>query len=364
LIERGIDVLVAKHRQMGGGEVIVTLPAGNRNLAQGHASPRRKQRGDLATHMLNWHLPPADPSMNAMEVWIRGDATVLADSVTLMVTPPGREESLSPVSLQTVDHAVDLRDLQDDGHPHSVLLKAGDDDLPIGRVTLRRDHVTGAIALHIILAPTDPRLTGRRPAPAGMWTVGIACKAAKAKDVVVQAWVLRDDFLPGFRGIRRQSILTDALYQKRTPKGFPELEDHQDATVRRAGTLNAIASGLVAPGFAEQHARVTVGGLIGATGPRREPTPAPYSGSPLSPDASWSEPEQIDCRAMCDRTVVRPGLPAAGTLSGSVGALNGTSVAAPQVLRALIEAGATLETLSDLLAAFSARQAERTTNHL
>ncbi len=90
--------------------------------------------------------------------------------------------------------------------------------------------------------------------------------------------------------------------------------------ILRAGTLNAIATG--------SDRRVVGGRFDGPDGAR---DPAPYSGNPL-PDT----PEHITAARECERSKVLPGIIAAGTRSGTRVAVNGTSVAAPQVLRRLL----------------------------
>ncbi len=339
LIERGMNALVKQHRSEGGGEVLVTLPAGNRNLARGHAAPARRIARNRAGFDLTWRMPPGDPSSNALDLWLRrrtGDAP-LADSVTLKLTPPDAEKPLHAQDLKAPAATLDLQQRAAGEIPHSVLLRPAPGAAPIGRATLRRDIPTGALSLSVMLAPTDPRGSGRAPTPPGDWRLSVESHDSAPDDVDLQAWVLRDDTLPGFRDGRRQSTFVDPAYRERSREGFARPKDDGPATIRRAGTLNAIATGTVPPELRGFHSRVVVGGAIEHAGLFAAPEPTPYSSNPLPPSEGWGDDERIDCRAATDRSPFRPGVLGANTRSGSRAALNGTSVAAPQVLRYMIE---------------------------
>ena len=106
----------------------------------------------------------------------------------------------------------------------------------------------------------------------------------------------------------RAGLLSRCLCTKSSPGGlvlpWPS---------RRSGTLNGFGSGAMP---------VTVAGYRQADG-----TMAPYSGSGVK---GGSKP---DAAAVSDRSAVLRGVLTAGTFSGAVAAVGGTSVAAPQVTR-------------------------------
>ena len=360
LINRGIDALVTQHQALGGGEVIVTLPAGNRNLARGHAAPRGAVMDGRARFAVKWHLPPGDPSSNTMEMWLRRreGAVPVSGEVTLRLRSPDGLEPPAPQPMAEVNEPIQLRQGNDPALPHSVLLRPAAGEPPIGRATLRRDIATGALLLTLILAPTDPRRTGRDPAPAGTWEVSVESQDSTPETLDMQAWILRDDTLPGFRGTRVQSTFVDTAYRARTPEGFPDLADRENAEVRRAGTMNSIATGKVAVSLSTHHARITVGGTIRAKGAGRARAPTPYSASPLPEGEGWDGPESIACWATSDRTPLRPGVLGAGTMSGTRRMLNGTSVAAPQVLRRLVAQDVRIDGLKAALAEMSGVNSE------
>lgn len=103
--------------------------------------------------------------------------------------------------------------------------------------------------------------------------------------------------------------------------------------------MNAIATGTVPSELSDVRARVVLGGSIGRSGMYAGPEPTPYSANPLPPNEGWGADERLDCRATTDRSPFRLGVLGANTMSGSRAALNGTSVAAPHVLRYLVENG-------------------------
>ena len=93
----------------------------------------------------------------------------------------------------------------------------------------------------------------------------------------------------------------------------PERDEPKSA-VKRAGTLNPIATG--------RHT-IVIGGFR-----RKDLLPADYSG-----EGAVASRVGPDALAVSDHSIVHSGLLAAGTRSGSVIALTGTSLAVPQITR-------------------------------
>jgi hypothetical protein len=105
-----------------------------------------------------------------------------------------------------------------------------------------------------------------------------------------------------------------------------EEDNHPDQPpchVKRAGLINAIATGERA---------VVIGGFL-----RKDYRPARYSaGGPITPKQGGTLDPNLrkpDALAVSEDSKVHAGVLAAGSRSGSVVALNGTSVAAPQITR-------------------------------
>jgi hypothetical protein len=154
-----------------------------------------------------------------------------------------------------------------------------------------------------------------------VWQVDFQCSGTLKG---VKAWIKRSDTLSGRRAKGRQSYFDDAAYPRFAANGRPLDFDPPSSSsyVRRFDTLSGIATG--------GETRV----IAGFTGPSIYP--ARYSshglrnlgGTPTGPD--WSEVSE-ECAAL-------HGVLAAGTRSGSVVAMNGTSVASPQATRWLAQA--------------------------
>jgi hypothetical protein len=104
-------------------------------------------------------------------------------------------------------------------------------------------------------------------------------------------------------------------------RGDAQLQDHPSAQVQRCGTLNSLATGRL----------VDVVGSVDSQG-----KPAPYS-SAQDTGGPAKKPQAHHVMAITDGSRAQLGILAAGTHSGSVVALRGTSMAAPQLTRALAQ---------------------------
>lgn len=150
-------------------------------------------------------------------------------------------------------------------------------------------------------------------APAGRWTLQVS-NGTDAPTTVNLA-VQRDDSVAGYRQRARQSYL-----------------DHRDAygwDAETADHTNPAASPITREGTHSAYAGAAAAATVGAA---RCPdlVAAPYS----SRGAGWTLPAPSGS-AVGDEAPALPGVLAAGTFSGAVRALSGTSGAAPQWTRAL-----------------------------
>ncbi|HEY3046195.1 MAG TPA: hypothetical protein VGJ72_01860, partial [Polaromonas sp.] len=178
----------------------------------------------------------------------------------------------------------------------------------------------GTCAL-LALAPTfsfDPKTA---TVPSGVWQITLTNSGKQA--VTIDAYVERDDVVIGTRSGARQSHFEDQWYDT---SGNPDsFVDHPDnpSTIRRSGSFNSIATGAKT---------ISVGGV-------RQAGPMWAHYSPRKPDPDASRPERPGVVKMpathadSDENPVLVGLKAAGTRSGGVARLVGTSDAAPQVTR-------------------------------
>jgi hypothetical protein len=163
-------------------------------------------------------------------------------------------------------------------------------------------------------------------APSGTWTVTL--ENIGLIEEPVEAWIQWDDAPLGFPRRGRQSYFDEKRYERFDAQGREIQEDtHPEQLasrchVKRAGSMNAIATG---------RKTIVVGGSLGD-----EVRPAKYSaGGPITRAAGSLEVHRHgpDVTAVSDDSLVHLGVLTVGTRSGSVVAMNGTSVAAPQVTR-------------------------------
>ena len=120
----------------------------------------------------------------------------------------------------------------------------------------------------------------------------------------------------GFRGRGRQSYFDHECYHRFDAQGreIEHDDDQPPCVVKRSGSINALATG---------NRTLVVGGFL-----RKEGRLASYSSRVSA--GSLGAPQYL---APSDDSKVHGGVLAAGTRSGSVVAMNGTSVATPQVAR-------------------------------
>jgi hypothetical protein len=173
-------------------------------------------------------------------------------------------------------------------------------------------------------------------APAGTWRVTLTDTGLTPRDRV-QAWIQRDESLYGYPRRGRQSYFDHADYVRFDHGGRAVADDASAprCLVKRAGLINAIATGPGAIVGRRAVQTIVIGGYQ-----RRAGTVAAYSaGGPTTPprDTQIMNRPGPDALAPSEDLAVHRGVLAAGTRSGSVVALGGTSVAAPRVARMIAE---------------------------
>ncbi|MEM6354350.1 MAG: hypothetical protein AAF844_01540 [Pseudomonadota bacterium] len=310
---RAMEALIAAHQEevaaMGltvvapveGGKarVEIVLPSGNRRQAQGHASTGQVKKGQ-STLSLPWRVQPGDRTPSYLEFWLPEDAEKLA----LTIGWPGSAPLDVPLAFDVPQ----------------VLYGPGG---AVARVTLdtRED---GVPRVFVALAPSDAGASGRRPAPSGIWQVALS--ATLPTGGRINAHVLRDDTALGFAPRGRQSYLDYPDYARLGPDGdVLDVDPVPVGPVRRDGAFNGMAGGvspLVVAGYRQREAA----DRPGAPGD----WPALYAGAPAAGSSA-----KLSASGVSDRSRLHSGVLAAGSLSGSTIAMNGTSVAAPQMARAI-----------------------------
>lgn len=333
LIEEAIDELIATRRTVASAPLRVVFAAGNSYLTQGHAwISLPKGSGRLAAE-LPWRVQPCDGSPSFVEIWFNevgeldGAQDVPVTGFTVELCAPDGSTT-GPVAASD---------------PPRFLGAPAPAHAPMAMVHFctRSANGRGPLAL-IALAPSSPAerelhfspkfaVERRWPAlaPSGVWTIKIANDGRFGADC--HAYVQRDDASMGRRSLGRQSRFDEPQYRRFDDQGRVEENDLVggvvDSYARRIGTLNGMATGREVDVAAA--AQAVPGGHRIA---RYAASDIPGSGRP---DFGW------DVAAVADDSPVLFGVLAAGTRSGSCVAVNGSSVAAPLLTRALARSFAT-----------------------
>jgi hypothetical protein len=298
VLEAAMDQLIA----LKAGGLQIVLPVSNSYQGRTHANATLGQGEQVALH---WRGQPADKTQNFLELWLPAQA----QGVTVQLTPPGLP-ALPPLAWGQSG----IWD-SDDGQPLCALI------YPEAVAT----GTQGTCAL-LAVAPTTAFKRKVATAPSGAWQISLT--NTQAGPVTLDAYVERDDEIIGVRTGARQSHFVDRWYD--TSGNPASFVDHpgNPSLIRRSGSFNSIATGA--------HT-VSVGGtrMVG-------PTWARYSPRKPDPDAGRSERPGVvktpGTQAWSDENPALLGLKAAGSRSGGMSRLVGTSDAAPQVTRKIFNA--------------------------
>jgi hypothetical protein len=303
-IELAIDARIS--RRMATAPTDVVLPSGNSRLSRLHAKislPANSKNRDERT--LQFRVLPDDRTCSYLEIWLptRDETWPDDDWMKLTLKPPGGQKStylMADAGKRAIEWAPD----------GNVLCKVYYEF--IGPPTNRGRYM-------IALLPTALPDSEQQLAPFGTWTIGF--KNPMDKEIDVEASIQWDDRPLGYPQNGRQSHFIDDCYQRFDEISGREVEADNESMIKRDGSINAIATGsrtIVAAGYVRKENRVV----------------EYSSGGPISPAAAKAVNRQgPDAVARSDESYVHQGILAAGTRSGSVVAMNGTSVAAPRIAR-------------------------------
>jgi hypothetical protein len=310
ILAKALDALVAREPA---GELQVVLAAGNSFSARGHAAFRILQGAQVT---LCWRVLPGSEMPGFLQLWLPAGS-----DVQISVTPAGARGS-DPVWMRADSVSVWPSLAQ----PSAAVLYL--------EASSRGD---GAMIL-IAIAPTAVETLGRRPAaPHGDWSINLRSAAGIES---VHAYIARNDTGVGSKRRGRQSYFVDARDEAdkylRSANDDPDrgnLEDDHlygvgsrvDTQVRRRGTINGIATG--------RSPVVVAGYQRNFTDDPDKGKHAPYSSAGMEGDPRGRGPTTS---VPTDESAVLKGIRAAGSRSGSSFRLVGTSSAAPQRARTLL----------------------------
>jgi hypothetical protein len=175
--------------------------------------------------------------------------------------------------------------------------------------------------------PTSSQTASDKLAPSGKWVIEFE-RGEIADDQYVEVRIERDETLPGYPPFGRQAYFDNACYVRFDEFGAPLAVDPPDSEcpIRRAGTLSGFATGKLP---------LVVGAYTQSNGLMSDYS----SAGPISAKRGSTVPNRVgpDASARADDSPVLYGVLAAGTRSGSMVRMNGTSVSAPLVARYIAE---------------------------
>jgi hypothetical protein len=299
LLERAIDGMVRPVVSAEGlsrpSDMRLVLAAGNGAKRRGHAAGELqalKSSGQIAFQVL-----PDTPIDTMIEVWIDSTEALDLDNkkVAVELTSPSGETI-------TVDLSNDLGALEDASGRYTAMANATD----------QSPDCQDLLGFVIAISPTrkSPFMAKRGRAPHGLWSLEIHNLSTVA--ISFSAQIQRANPALGDKGTRREA---------RFAKGG------KAATyVTRDETLNNIATGANS---------ITVGGCLVKGNPWPDPS------HPMNREFEVeysSRGAAVSVLAPSDYSLGLHGILAAGSRSGTLARMDGTSVAAPQVARALLNA--------------------------
>ncbi|MBM1173925.1 hypothetical protein [Microvirga arabica] len=307
-IELDFDDILREHNAIPGNKPMrVVIPSGNSHLARAHATVQFQAAGSHAT--LPLRMLPDDLTPSFVEIWLP-PAAVAGNRVELTIATP--QGDVSPPL--------------EENDSHFLRYEVGGKALCEARYHFF-PAPTGRGMFLISLQPTMRLESEKSPvpndpvAPAGLWNLTLKNLGLSSHEPI-EAWVQRDDAPVGYPRRGRQAYFDVPSYEVYGHDGRPLEEDDPGCPVKRAGSINAIATG---------RDTIVIGGLM-----RKELRPPAYSaGGPVTAPAGATSPHRSgpDALTVSDDSLVQSGVLAAGTRSGSVIAMNGTSVAAPLITR-------------------------------
>ncbi len=305
LVSEVLQYYSARH---SGQKLWMTLPAGNNNLTQGHGVLPLESGQENALSMVSL---PDDRTASHVEFWMPfGMSNSDQAKVSFTLTSPCGKAN-GPFHCQP-----DTRHRIHDANGAVV-----------GHLAIaHKPAPTERTAAILTLLPTFSLSKPEHTAPSGRWTLcAFVAQPSNFGKSTCQVWIQRDRGLPGYRPGGRQSYFVDPKYQRFGKFSRPVVKDpeHDPSLIRRSQTLSGFAGGTMPVVVAAYNKGTGEISDYSAAGPTTENPNCSHGLPRIGPDVS----------SKADDSLVRPGVLSAGTRSGSVARMNGTSVAAPRLAR-------------------------------
>jgi len=323
-LEAAINELVYKRRKHRGPTALV-LPAGNSFLDRLHG---RVNQADFKNGAAKfpWRIQPNDRTPCYLELWFWECFDPSGYLIELM-DPWGRLVELSDGKRRYLSMPVKPEPSIGYGDPRRVRKVLNANQEQVGQVSSDH-HRHDRWRVLVVMAPTEPNDSRSPGAQPGEWTVVIRRgRGARLLDHPILCWIQRSADPELLRSGSRQSYFDDPRDLRYNLQGDLSEEDTDGAFTRRFGSLNGLATELLALDVAGYRLGAGRGSTL------EEARPSLYS-SAGSLETGWPD-AQVACSSMSDRSRVLRGTIAAGVRSGSLSRVHGTSVAAPFVARQL-----------------------------
>lgn len=294
---------VNEHRAV---KVKLVMPAGNNNLDRGHA--RLSVEKDTPQE-LSWRILPQDSTANYCEIW----TDPLTKTDDLKTGWPLRIGLISPDGAAIAPSAPEAGE--------AAIAKLGE----FGYIFVRRHEHDGKIRFQFVIAlrPTFNAKKGE-PTRAGLWRIHFEADRGIKLHADIQV-----DLAPRSDNRMAQlSYFDDEHYQRFDEAGRirdfgdPRQDNTDDSSrVRQRGTLNSLTN--------SEQIQV-IAGYRGIDG-------QPWAPSACGGGNRGDGRDQPTCAFPAQAGPAGQGILAAGTLSGSSALATGTSMAAAQAARVLVE---------------------------
>lgn len=312
------------------------LPAGNAHLSRTHASTSPAEKDETQTLEVDACIKPEDRTSSYIEFWFPQEPGGTG-KFQLDILPPCHTTAhtieFSPSEPKDAE-ILAFRSEHDETEPdlRSVIAR-----VKIDAPNSKLDSVSSSKSapywrVLVAIAPTLLFGSDRSPAPHGIWK--FTASASVPQNGQIQSWIQRDEAVAGY-GIRGQQpyfISEDSEEQRFDHLGDVAVSEtgKTKAGVRRNGTISGLATNVSKdPKFNDEpdHDAVVVGGYYWQSG-----SAAIYSSAGIN---AAGAPQVM---APTDSSRVLSGIPSAGSRGSSIVTLNGTSVAAPQIVRLIADA--------------------------
>ncbi len=315
-IEKAIDQLAVyrSERAVNPAPTRVVLAAGNNFRSRATAKISFNRESNSEWQDLDWMILPDDRTPSFIEIWLDDHASDdRVAPVELKLTPP-----IDGPSIVSAPEIGKLDILQNGNSPVAAIYY---DLVPVSEDKSRPRIF---IAVNQTAAPDgDANI-----APSGRWQLSI--KNRINEELTAKLHIQRDDTPSGYPQQGRQSYFEHPDAYERDPATGEYTALNSAGPITHDHTLSAIASG-----------NRTI--VVGATEASESFPPASYTSS--GPTETRSGP---DYSAIADDGAAFPGVLAAGTNSGTVVAMRGTSVAAPRITREIADLLASGKSVSDI----------------